>query len=275
MNWFQKAVGKEWDITPAGGLTGDAYIAAKDDRRLFLKRNSSPFLAVLSAEDIVPKLVFTKRMENGDVITGQEWLSGRELRSEEMQQYRVADLLRKIHESSELLYMLMRLGKQPVTPDERFQAITDQLEEDGLVSAHLEIQQTLKHLWLLLPATRGQQYAVCHCDLHHNNLILTTSSQLYLVDWDNAMIADPAMDFGFILKWYVPEEDWEAWLTRYGVNSSPQLFERIYWYVLLDVLQYVTWHWQRRDMEKIQNRLADLRSLNDHISHTILSWSDR
>src|SRR5699024_11907608 len=117
VNWLQQAIGKEWNITPAGGLTGDAYIASKDDRRLFLKRNSSPFLAVLSAEGIVPKLVFTKRMENGDVITAQEWLDGRELKAEEMRHPRVASLLRKIHQSSELLHMLMRPGKKPISPE--------------------------------------------------------------------------------------------------------------------------------------------------------------
>src|SRR5690625_7775422 len=117
VNWFEKVLSKEWKITPAGGLTGDAYFATKGDYRLFLKRNSSPFLAVLSAEGIVPKLVWTKRMENGDVITAQEWIDGRKLEPNEMQDHQVADLLRKIHHSSELLHMLMRLGKKPVSSD--------------------------------------------------------------------------------------------------------------------------------------------------------------
>lgn len=39
---------------PAGGATGDAYYAEHNGQQLFLKRNSSPFLAVLSAEGIVP-----------------------------------------------------------------------------------------------------------------------------------------------------------------------------------------------------------------------------
>lgn len=47
MEWFQKILSKEWIITPAGGLTGDAYIATNGDKRLFLKRNSSPFFSSL------------------------------------------------------------------------------------------------------------------------------------------------------------------------------------------------------------------------------------
>ncbi|MFD1362302.1 phosphotransferase [Lentibacillus salinarum] len=270
MNWFQQAVGKEWNITPAGGLTGDAYIAEKNGQRLFLKRNSSPFLAVLSAEGIVPKLVFTKRMENGDVVTAQEWLEGRELKAAEMQHHRVADLLRKIHDSSELLHMLMRLGKKPVTPDDRFEAATDQLRADGLIREHQEVQEALKYLQRLLPVTRGRPQVVCHCDLNHNNIILTTKGQLYLIDWDNAMIADPAMDFGFILKWYVPEADWDEWLDHYGITNDQQLFERMYWYLIMDALQYIIWHQQRHDTEKVQSRLADLRNLNDYVGHAIL-----
>ncbi len=68
VNWLEDILGSEWEITPAGGATGEAYFAKFQDRKLFLKRNSSPFLAVLSAEGIVPKLVWTRRMENGDVI---------------------------------------------------------------------------------------------------------------------------------------------------------------------------------------------------------------
>ncbi|MBX4383293.1 aminoglycoside phosphotransferase, partial [Mycobacterium tuberculosis] len=69
---MENLFGDDWRIIPAGGATGEAYYAQHDEQRLFLKRNSSPFLAVLSAEGIVPKLVWTKRMENGDVFTAQQ-----------------------------------------------------------------------------------------------------------------------------------------------------------------------------------------------------------
>lgn len=271
MNWLQQAVGKEWDITSAGGLTGDAYIASKDDRRLFLKRNSSPFLAVLSAEGIVPKLVFTKRMENGDVITAQEWLDGRELKAEEMQHPRVTDLLRKIHGSSELLHMLMRLGKKPVTPDERFADIKEQLKSSGLTDQYKEVRDAAECLQRLLPVTRDRKQVVCHCDLNHNNIILTTRGQLYLVDWDNAMVADPAVDFGFILKWYVPQEDWNEWLNQYGAAKDESLFERMYWYLIMNALYYLVWHHKHSRRGKTQKRLTDLRNLNRHVVNVILS----
>ena len=48
-----------WDLHPIGGDTGQAYMGVKDHERVFLKRNASPFLAVLSGEGITPKLIST------------------------------------------------------------------------------------------------------------------------------------------------------------------------------------------------------------------------
>ena len=76
MEWLEQLLGEEWKVIPAGGATGDAYIAHNEQHKLFLKRNSSPFLAVLSAEGIVPKLLWTRRLTNGDVISAQKWLPG-------------------------------------------------------------------------------------------------------------------------------------------------------------------------------------------------------
>lgn len=271
MNWLNHVFGNEWNIAPAGGLTGDAYIAENQQGRLFLKRNSSPFLAVLSAEGIVPKLVWTKRLENGDVITAQEWIEGRELKPDEMKHSRVTEMLRKIHYSSELLHMLMQLGKRPITPDITFRDLKSRLQMDGLVRGHGEVRYALDYLELLLPVTRQQKQVVCHCDLNHNNLLLTTQDQLYLVDWDNAMIADPAMDFGMLLKWYIPVEDWNNWLESYGEVVHNQLFERMYWYLLADSLGYLLWHHKRSETSKMQDRLHDLRELNSHIHQSILN----
>ncbi|MDY0397015.1 hypothetical protein RWE15_25465 [Virgibacillus halophilus] len=127
MDWFKKVLNENWEISAAGGMTGEAYVAAKGTERLFLKRNSSPFLAVLSAEGIVPKLVWTKRLDNGDVITAQEWQEGRKLSPFEMQQHDVTAILQKIHHSSELLHMLMRLGKKPISADQQLLAVSENL----------------------------------------------------------------------------------------------------------------------------------------------------
>ena len=47
-------------------------MGVNNDKRLFLKRNTSPFLAALSIEEITPRLVWTKRMTSGDTLTAQD-----------------------------------------------------------------------------------------------------------------------------------------------------------------------------------------------------------
>jgi thiamine kinase-like enzyme len=247
---LEQVLGKEWTILPAGGATGDAYYAQHEEKRLFLKRNSSPFLAVLSAEGIVPKLVWTKRLENGDVITAQHWLEGRELKASEMKLDRVAQLLSKIHHSSELLDLFMRIGKKPLEPE----TILDQLKNSQMKHSNnpnIYFHKSLKYLSEQLPYVQNQRKVVCHCDMNHNNWLLGNDDHLYLIDWDNAMIADPAIDIGMILQSYVPQSEWDNWLETYGISLNPELITRIYWYVIAHSLQYIQWHMDRNEMNQI------------------------
>lgn len=270
VNWLKQVLDNEWIIRPAGGLTGDAFIAEKGEERLFLKRNSAPFLAVLSAQGIVPKLIWTKRMENGDVITAQRWLEGRKLRPDEMKSKEVADILQRIHQSSELLHMLMRLGKTTTTPTENYQELVRQFSNNPLRSEHKLIRQGLSYLEQLLPVTEGQEQVVCHCDLNHNNLIRTKEDQLYLIDWDNAKIADPIVDFGMILKWYIPESDWDNWLKKYGIVKDSQFIARMHWYLLYNILHYINWHDQRNEYHKVLEQMEALEEINAYLRTIIL-----
>lgn len=263
---FEQAVGPGWEIESAGGLTGDAYIAEKDGKRLFLKRNSSPFLAVLSAEGLVPKLVWTKRLKNGDVITAQEWLDGRKLEPEEMQRKEVAHLLKKIHHSSELLHMLMRLGIQPVSPVEQYNMLYMDIDASPFMQQQSEVKEGLQWLDQLMHVTEGQQQVVCHCDLNHNNLMITKKDKVFLVDWDNATIADPIIDFGAVLMRYIPREDWTDWLETYGSVKNQQLIKRMYWYLIAETLHYIHWHEERNEKDHVDVRMNELAFLNQEVA---------
>src|SRR5690625_4421246 len=271
VNCIEQELGNEWSISPAGGLTGDAYIATKDNQQLFLKRNSSPFLAVLSAEGIVPKLIWTKRLQNGDVITAQEWLEGRKLEPEEMKSPEVTRLLRRIHHSSELLHMLMRLGKKAESAEENYAHLKADLNKNKLITRYASIRFALAHLKRLLPVTRGQKQVVCHCDLNHNNLILTEDGIIYLIDWDNATIADPITDFGVVLNKYIPKSDWERWLNNYGIKKTKSLIQRMYWYLIVNTLDHMSWHALRNETYKVDEHLLELHALNDDVQSIILN----
>ncbi|HET7626885.1 MAG TPA: phosphotransferase family protein [Bacillales bacterium] len=253
-------LGNEWNIKPAGGQTGEAYIARSGGRKLFLKRNSSPFLAVLSVEGIVPKLLWTKRLENGDVITAQRWLNGRELHENEMKSGAVVDLLKKIHRSDALLAMLKRLGKQPVTP----QAVLAELESRMRIGNMIGGQAAGEAYSFLadnVDKVESGEKVVCHCDVNHNNWLLSENGDLYLIDWDNAMIADPALDLGPLLYEYVAKSEWRSWLGRYGHELTGDFLLRMHWYATAQAAKFMIWHAGRkesRQAEKLRIRLVRL-----------------
>lgn len=256
---MEHLLGQDWEITPAGGETGEAFFAQNNGQKLFLKRNSSPFLAVLSAEGIVPKLVWTKRFENGDVFTAQQWLIGREFSHSDMTDERVVMLLKKIHSSKPLLEMLKRLGKTTLLPSMILAVIKAELDEE--LADNEIIQKSIIFLENNLTYIQSDEQVVCHCDVNHNNWLLSEDNQLYLIDWDGAMIADPAIDLGLLLYWYIPKENWEDWLNRYGFELNDNLMLRMKWYVLSQTLTSIQWYKKKTrysEMEKWIHFLHDI-----------------
>ncbi|GER72277.1 phosphotransferase family protein [Weizmannia acidilactici] len=253
---LEDILGNGWEITPAGGATGEAFYAKYKEQTLFLKRNSSPFLAVLSAEGIVPKLVWTKRMENGDTITAQQWVQGRELEPYEMEEQRVARLLKKIHESKPLLNMLQRLGMEPMKPADMLGDL-----EHGIGKELLEmpgVPDALQFLEIEQPNIQYEDYVVCHGDVNHNNWLLSDENELFLIDWDGPLIGDPAMDIGMLLYSYIPPEKWENWLMEYGIGMTDDLALRMKWHAIFQTIAMIRWH-------KEKNRLEEMRRWLDFL----------
>lgn len=232
-----------WRILPVGGDTGMAYMGVKQNEKLFLKRNTSPFLAALSLEEVTPKLIWTKRMTSGDTLTAQEWLNGRSLQKDEMKSKMVSKMLFKIHHSSLLLEMLKKVGGQIVTPEGFLRDYLDNLPKD--LKQQPILQQSLAFLQKNQPTLPIDQYEVCHGDLNHKNWLLAEDDQLYLVDWDCAIIADPTFDLSMLMCQYVPRHTWKLWLKEYGVEPTSALLARINWYMQLNLLLTIKKNYQR------------------------------
>ncbi|OMP67423.1 phosphotransferase family protein [Domibacillus epiphyticus] len=251
-------LGRDWEITPAGGVTGKAFFARHGGKELFLKRNSSPFLAMLSAEGIVPKLVWTKRLENGDVISAQHWMNGRELAPDEMESGRVARLMGKIHSSNPLLSMLKRLGKKPFLPSMMLHEIHSRVD---VLYTHPDIAAAVRFLETQLPSVPETQFVVCHGDVNHHNWLLSDEDELFLIDWDGAMIADPAMDIGTLLFGYVEREKWSDWLYEYGIELTPSFYRRMKWYAAAQMLLWIEWNREKSRFHDMNRIIAALHRL--------------
>jgi thiamine kinase-like enzyme len=265
VNRVELFLGEGWDVMPAGGATGEAYVAKHGDYQLFIKRNSSPFLAVLSAEGIVPKLLWTKRLESGDVITAQRWIQGRELKAKEMMNASTAAMLSNIHRSNELLDLFKRMGNEPLDPRHMVENMYVQIQlyriEDELVLACMDYLERTKD------QLGDAEYAVCHGDINHNNWMRDEQDNLYLIDWDGASVADPALDLGLMLYTYIPEEHWATWLAHYGAELDHSLKMRMHWYVVAHTISEILWNHSRgqfSQVEELKKALMYVASKNDH-----------
>lgn len=256
MNWLQEILGEQWNITSAGGATGKAFVGELDDKRLFLKRNSSPFLAVLSAEGIVPKLLWTKRLENGDVVTAQRYLDVIKLTPEEMNSTEVNQLLHKIHTSKELFSMFTRIHKEIETPFVILNKVRLNLSEQLFVQPI--IQKCLHFLEDTIPTLDRGSLSVCHGDIFHQNYIRDEEGTLYLVDWDGAIVADIAVDISILLYSYIPESDWDEWLQLYGLERTKELEHRLKWYNIVHILIRMELNKDRDEMLILTNKLKDM-----------------
>ncbi|MBC1539613.1 phosphotransferase family protein [Listeria seeligeri] len=230
--------GREYDIAPAGGETGQAFVATHEDEKFFLKRNSSPFLAALSVENIVPKLVWTRRVENGDVITAQKWVNCHILTRDEMNGARVAALLAKIHHSETLQHMLEKIENCYFSAEQLLARL--KVEVAARENATNSMVEAIRYLELNLPASEQTEYVVCHGDVNHNNWIISEDNELFLVDWDEAMLADAANDIGMILYQYIPRNEWEVWLSSYGTQLTTDLHRKLKWYTICQTVMQLT-----------------------------------
>ena len=71
-------VDNELTLTPIAGKSGKAYMGTyPDGARVFVKMNTTPILVGLAREQIAPQLLWSRRMADGNVMSAQEWLSGK------------------------------------------------------------------------------------------------------------------------------------------------------------------------------------------------------
>ncbi|MDR0921404.1 MAG: phosphotransferase family protein [Lactobacillales bacterium] len=248
---------REWRLRPIQGDTGQAFLGMREQERVFIKRNTSPLLVALSREGITPKLVWTRRMGNGDTITAQEWLEGCVLRPEEVGNNRnVVRILYRLHHSDMLVDMMNKIGGKSISPREMIEMYKKNLPE-GLEKNHY-LARVADYLEKNLPAFSSNNYCVVHGDVNYKNWI-GSEDYLYLVDWDSVRLGDPALDLGNLLGHYVPLEEWNNWLVSYGLKPTNTTLERITWYAAMSFLNEIDRQFRKQDYKRMNNEILLLK----------------
>ena len=224
-----------WNLHPIGGETGKAYMGVRDEEKIFLKKNSSPFLAALSLEGISPRLIWTKRTGNGDVLTAQEWCNGRTLKKSEMYSSKVVTILGKIHQSDTLKRMLYRVGGQEISAVDIIVDYENDLASD--LATHPVMEKAYHFLMNELPLGYTEEdIRVCHADISSENMLLSDEGELYIVDWDTTVLTDYLYDIGQLFARYIEIEDWNNWLSKNHLEYSPNEKKRVRWYAIIHLL---------------------------------------
>jgi Predicted choline kinase involved in LPS biosynthesis len=214
-------------------------------------------LAALSREGITPKLVWTKRTGNGDVLTAQEWLDGRLLSPQEIgQRSDVIHLLYQMHHSLSLKNMLEKIGGQEVLPIDLLTQYMVNLPNE--VKQNHYLAKVFRFLEDHIPPYHSGEFSVVHGDVTHRNW-LQSEQGLYLVDWDSVMLADPAVDLGILLGHYVEFDQWPQWLTAYGMRPTQENIDRIFWYATINFLQEIVRQYRRGDSKNMNKEILLLK----------------
>ena len=249
-----------WTLHPLKGETGKAYMGTKDEQKLFFKKNTSPFLAALSMEGIAPKLVWTRRMGNGDVLTAQEWCKGRTLTKEEMKLAEGPHKLHRVHQSKTLKKMLQQVDGSYLKPGDLLDQFLQGLASD--LESHPTIQEGLAYLQSQASSQLDKEdLVVCHGDASHKNWLLSDFDDLYLVDWDSVILADPAYDLGQYGARYWQYLDWEDWLNHYQAKLSSSFKRRIYWYQVIAALLDIKVFYEKRRMPAMNHGIKSLAQM--------------
>jgi thiamine kinase-like enzyme len=70
-----------------------------------------------------------------------------------------------------------------------------------------------------LSAFRGRPVGPAHGDVNCANWLADEQNRVYLVDWEQTRLEDPALDVGMLLHWYVPVSLWPVFVREYAAGG--------------------------------------------------------
>lgn len=251
---------EEWDMHPLDGNTGQAYLGISKNEKVFFKRNTSPFIAALAAEGITPRLKWTQRTYSGDILTAQEWEEGATLKAQDMNAPAVIDLIKSVHQHQSLVQLMRRIHEKDCQP---MDLILDyQKDLPPSFSQHHFFNSVLEAMTQEIDSSLTTvPCVICHGDLNHNNFLLANDGTLYLVDWDNAKLADPLYDITYLLCRYYPPSQWMDWLEAYDFPIDLHFTKRVRWYSLLACLRLIKEYYQEDRHYQVNETVILLRNI--------------
>ncbi|GGE30859.1 cell cycle regulator CcrZ [Streptococcus himalayensis] len=252
-------IDNELSLTPIAGKSGKAFMGNyPDGKRIFVKMNTTPILAGLAREQIAPQLLWSRRLSDGNMMSGQEWLSGKILTPNDMNKKQIVTILTRLHRSRPLMTQLSRLGYRVESPAELVEAWLNRVPV--ALKRNEYLYSIIKELRVTLPSFREDYATIVHGDVRHSNWIETDSGMMYLVDWDSVRLTDRMFDVAHILSHYIPDTRWKEWLTFYGYKYNPTVLKKLYWFAQYNYLCQIANYFANNDLENVNREIYALRN---------------
>ncbi|MDR1606578.1 MAG: phosphotransferase family protein [Streptococcaceae bacterium] len=232
----------DWHYVPLnksfGKSVNNVFYATFGNQKAFVKVNASPLLASISQVGLTPKIIWTKRNSNGDMLTAQSWVDGFVLEATEMGDRQVNQTLTTLHHSKMLVEAFKKFGNQVTTPRQLVDTLYQKAHSKLLMNTYLS--QVLSELQEATPKFKPKKAVVVHGDVNHHNWLRNEhSGKIYLVDWDTVALSDAFVDVAHLLSHYIAPSQWQDWLTYSGYLVDEATYTKIKWYGTLSFLKQI------------------------------------
>ena len=101
---------------------------------------------------------------------------------------------------------------------------------------------------------------LCHADVHTGNILLTAGGRMYVVDWDDTMLAPKERDLMFVLA-DTRGREWDAFVAGYGQPDMDAT-----------TLAFYQHHWCVEDIGAFAVEILDTDSAGAGTRMNSLSW---
>lgn len=246
------------DMIPVKGGSGNAYTARNDESRVFIKKNANPMLTSIYLEGITPRVLWTKRTVEGDMLSAQPWINGHTLTPEEMSDTQINQILSHLHKSKKLIDSYKKLGSTAVFPEHLLDTVYN---SSTAIKNSIYLTGVTQEMRKNIPALLEDEITVVHGDVNHNNwLVDDETERVYLVDWDTVFLSDPMVDMAYILSHYIRPVDWSRWLTYSGYQPQENVMNKVAWYGKLSYLRQISDYLAKGKMKQVNEEIQGLRN---------------
>ena len=89
-------------------------------------------------------------------------------------------------------------------------------------------------------------------------MLLSDEGELFIVDWDTAVLTDYLYDIGQLFARYINKEDWAKWADKNQMNFTKNEIKRVKWYAYINMLLDIKYAYDKKRYNKMNDLILKL-----------------